>query len=79
MFITLTIYKCYVICCLRVFWESVYNLEEDMPMQIKFKLQMYTNSLMILKMGENRSRKLKNERQYSVAKKMKTNNVLQYT
>jgi hypothetical protein len=50
-----------------------------MPMQIKFKLQMYTNSLMIPKMGENRSRKLKNERQYSVAKKMKTNNVLQYT
>jgi hypothetical protein len=62
-------------CCLRDFWQSVYNLEEDMQMQIKFKLQMYTNSLMIPKMGKNRSCKLKNERQYSVAKKMKTNNV----
>ena len=67
MFITITIYKCYVICCLRDFCQSVYNLEENMPMKIKFKLQMDTKRLTIpKKMKKIRSRKLKNERQYNV-------------
>lgn len=73
MFITLTIYKCYVICCLRDFWQSVNNLEKHFAQENQVKVINAYGKFEDPTDEENQKCKLIYEMQYSVNKEKKEN------